>query len=108
MRATTFTFASILLFATPLVASAESLTFTLENKTPNMVVQAFVSPADGGKSIELLHKKGLFGGKSRQLTINDGSDACVYKLRLVFEDDSFEDVRDKVDFCETGTYTIDD
>jgi hypothetical protein len=108
MRATTFTFASFLLLATPLVASAESLTFTLENKTPNMVVQAYVSAVDGGKSSELLHKKGLYGGKSRQLTINDGSDACVYKLRLVFEDDSFEDVRDKVDFCETGTYTIDD
>jgi hypothetical protein len=100
--------AAALLLAAPLAASAETLSFTLENKTPNMVVQVNVSPADGGKSIELLRKKGLYGGKSRQLTIDDGTDACVYKIRIVFEDDSFEDLRDKVDFCETGTYSIED
>ena len=108
MRAKTIILAAALLLAAPLAASAETLSFTLENKTPNMVVQVYVSPADGGKSIELLRKKGLFGGKSRQLTIDDGTDACLYKIRIVFEDDSFYDVRDKVDFCETGTYTIDD
>ncbi len=108
MRAATFALASVLLLTAPLAAAAETLTFTLENQTPNMVVQVYVSPADGGKSIELLRKKGLYGGKSRQLTIDDGTDACVYKIRMVFEDNSFEDVRDKVDFCETGTYTIDD
>jgi hypothetical protein len=100
MRAKTSILASALLLTAPLGASAETLSFTLENQTPNMVVQVHVSPADGGKSIELLRKKGLFGGKSRQLTIDDGTDACVYN--------SFEDIRDKVDFCETGTYTIDD
>jgi hypothetical protein len=108
MRAKTAIFASALLLTAPLGASAETLSFTLENQTPNMVVQVHVSPADGGKSIELLRKKGLFGGKSRQLTIDDGTDACVYKIRFVFESNSFEDIRDKVDFCETGTYTIDD
>lgn len=108
MRVAASVLASALLLSTPLVASAETLSFTLENKTPNMVVQVYVSPADGGKSIELLHKKGLYGGKSRQLTIDDGTDACLYKIRFVFEDDSFEDLRDKVDLCETGTYTIDD
>lgn len=108
MRAATYALASVLLLTAPLAASAETLSFTLENQTPNMVVQVYVSPADGGKSIELLRKKGLYGGKSRQLTIDDGTDACVYKIRMVFEDNSFEDVRDKVDFCETGTYTIDD
>ena len=108
MRAKTIILAAALLLAAPLAASAETLSFTLENETPNMVLQVYVSPADGGKSIELLRKKGLFGGKSRQLTIDDGTDACLYKIRIVFEDDSFYDVRDKVDFCETGTYTIDD
>ncbi len=38
----------------------------------------------------------------------DGTDACVYRIRIVFEDDSFYDLRDKVDFCETGSYTIED
>lgn len=108
MRPFTSLLATALLLSTPLAASAETLSFTLENKTPNMVVQVHVSPADGGKSIELLRKKGLYGGKSRHLTIDDGTDACVYRIRIVFEDDSFYDLRDKVDFCETGSYTIED
>lgn len=108
MRAVTSLLALPMFVAAPFAASAETLSFTLENKTPNMVVQVHVSPADGGKSIELLRKKGLYGGKSRQLTIDDGTDACVYRIRIVFEDDSFYDLRDKVDFCETGSYTIED
>jgi hypothetical protein len=89
-------------------AFAETLSFTLENQTDNMIVQFHVSPADGGKGSELLSKKGLYGGQSRKLTIADGSDACVYKIRAVFEDDSFYDVRDEIDFCENDSYTIAD
>ncbi|KPF41806.1 hypothetical protein [Rhizobium sp. AAP43] len=96
----------IISLLSPLAASAENLNFTLENGTENMIVQFHVSPEGGGKSVELLKKKGLYGGKSRALTISDDSDACVYKIRAVFEDDSYYDVRDKVDFCETGSYTI--
>ncbi len=89
-------------------AYADNLSFTLENQTPNMIVQFYATPADGGTRSELLKKKGLYGGKSRQLTIADGSDACVYKIRAVFESDSFYDVRDEVDFCENDTYTLAD
>lgn len=89
-------------------ALAETLSFTLENKTSNMIVQFYATAADGGTRSELLKKKGLFGGQSRQLTIADGSDACVYKIRAVFEGDSFYDVRDEIDFCESDTYTIQD
>jgi hypothetical protein len=89
-------------------ALAETLSFTLENKTSNMIVQFYATATDGGTRSELLKKKGLFGGQSRQLTIADGSDACVYKIRAVFEDDSFYDVRDEIDFCESDTYTIQD
>ena len=89
-------------------AYADNLSFTLENQTPNMIVQFYATPADGGTRSELLKKKGLYGGKSRQLTITDGSDACVYKIRAVFENDSFYDVRDEVDFCENDTYTLAD
>nr|MDH4441867.1 hypothetical protein [Rhizobium sp.] len=81
MRAFTSILISFLVLSAPLVASAETLSFTLENKTSNMVVRVHVSPADGGKSVELLRKKGVYGGKSRQLTIDDGTDACVYRLR---------------------------
>lgn len=89
-------------------AFAETLSFTLENKTPNMIIQFYATPVDGGTRSELLKKKGLYGGKSRTLTIADGSDACVYKIRAVFEDNSFYDVRDEVDFCETESYTLED
>lgn len=89
-----------------LPASAESLEFTLENGSEGMVVQFFVSPASGGKSVDLLRKKGLYAGKSRALTINDGTDNCVYRIRAVFDTDTYYDIRDKVDFCEVGTYTI--
>lgn len=97
---------SLIVCASP--ALAESLSFTLENKTSNMIVQFYATPADGGTRSELLKKKGLFGGQSRKLTIADGSDACVYKIRAVFENDSFYDVRDEIDFCESDTYTIQD
>ncbi len=89
-------------------ARAENLAFTLQNETPNMIVQFYATPADGGTRSELLKKKGLYGGQSRKLTIADGSDACVYKIRAVFEDDSFYDVRDEIDFCENDTYTLAD
>lgn len=87
---------------------AETLSFTLENETPNMIVQFYATPVDGGTRSELLKKKGLYGGQSRKLTIADGTDACVYKIRAVFENDSFYDVRDQIDFCETDSYTLAD
>ncbi len=89
-------------------ALADNLSFTLDNQTPNMIVQFYATPADGGTRSELLKKKGLYGGQTRKLTIADGSDACVYKIRAVFEDDSFYDVRDEVDFCESDSYTLAD
>lgn len=96
------------LFATAFPASAETLSFTLDNQTSNMIVQFYATPADGGTRSELLKKRGVFGGQSRKLTISDGSDACVYKIRAVFEDDSFYDVRDEIDLCENDSYTIED
>lgn len=89
-------------------ALAENLSFTLANETGNMIVQFYATPADGGTRSELLKKRGLYGGQSRMLTIADGTDACVYKIRAVFEDDSFYDVRDQVDFCEADSYTLAD
>ncbi|WP_454287177.1 hypothetical protein [Rhizobium arsenicireducens] len=93
----------------PVAAYAENLTFKLENKTSYMIVKLYATPVGGnGKRIELLNKKGLWAGKSRSLTIADDGDACVYTTRAVFEDDSFYDVTNKVDFCETDVYTIEE
>lgn len=93
----------------PLTASAESRTFKLENKTSYMIVKFFATPVGGnGKRVELLNKKGLWAGKSRSLTIADDGDACVFTTRAVFEDNSFYDVTNKVDFCESDVYTIEE
>ncbi len=108
MRNTFSLLAASLLGLAASPALADNLSFTLDNQTPNMIVQFYATPADGGTRSELLKKKGLYGGQTRKLTIADGSDACVYKIRAVFEDDSFYDVRDEVDFCESDSYTLAD
>ena len=106
-------FASLALAAAaifaPLAAHADNLAFKLENNTSRMIVKFYATPVDGnGKRVELLNKKGLWAGKSRRLTIADGTDACVYTTRAVFEDDSFYDVTNKVDFCESDVYSIEE
>ena len=106
-------FASFALIAAavfaPVSASAENLRFTLENKTSYMIVKFYATPVGGsGKRIELLNKKGLWAGKSRSLAIADDSDSCVYTTRAVFEDNSFYDVTNKIDFCESDAYTIEE
>lgn len=105
-QVTAFVLTSMFVVA-PVAASAENLTFTLDNRSGAMIVKFFATPADGsGKRIELLNKRGLWAGKSRMLTIADDTDACVYTTRAVFEDNSYEDISDKTDFCEVGNYTI--
>lgn len=106
-------FASLALIAAaifaPSAAYAENLAFKLENNTSRMIVKFYATPVGGnGKRLELLNKKGLWAGKSRSLTIADGTDACVYTTRAVFEDDSFYDVTNKVDFCESDVYSIEE
>ncbi|PPJ46784.1 hypothetical protein C0075_14235 [Rhizobium sp. KAs_5_22] len=106
-------FASFALIAAavlaPVTASAENLTFKLENKTSYMIVKFYATPVGGnGKRVELLNKKGLWAGKSRSFTLADDGDACVFTTRAVFEDDSFYDVTNKVDFCESDVYTIEE
>lgn len=93
----------------PAAAFADNLSFTLENKTSHMIVKFYATPVGGnGKRLELLNKKGLWAGKSRKLTIADGSDACVYTTRAVFEDDSYYDVSNTIDFCESDSYSIEE
>lgn len=106
-------FASLVLIAAaifaPHAAYAENLAFKLENNTSRMIVKFYATPVGGdGKRLELLNKKGLWAGKSRRLTIADGTDACVYTTRAVFEDNSFYDVTNKVDFCESDVYAIEE
>lgn len=91
-------------------AFAGNLSLTLENGSQAMIVKFFASPANGkGQRQELLNKHGLGKGKSRTLTLVGGSDVCEYRVRAVFEDGAeYQDVSDKIDFCEVDTYTIAD
>ncbi|MCJ7996716.1 hypothetical protein J5N58_07085 [Rhizobium cremeum] len=91
-------------------AAAGDLGVTLENDTDGMIVKFFVSPANGkGQRQELLNRHGLGKGKSRKLTLVGGSDVCEYRVRAVFEDSAeYQDVSDRIDFCEVDTYTIED
>ncbi len=100
---------ALALCALPLSARADTKAFTLVNTTSKMIVKLYVRPIEGGgERIELLKKKGLYGGKSRKLTITDNSNACAYWVWTVFEDNSFYDKREAVDFCEYNTYTFSD
>lgn len=89
---------------------AGNLSVTLENETEGMIVKFFATPANGkGQRQELLNKHGLGKGKSRKLTLVGGSDICEYRVRAVFEDSAeYENLSDKIDFCEVDTYTIED
>ncbi|NGO64298.1 hypothetical protein G6N76_11500 [Rhizobium daejeonense] len=91
-------------------ALAGNLSVTLENETEGMIVKFFATPANGkGQRQELLNKHGLGKGKSRKLTLVGGSDICEYRVRAVFEDSAeYENLSDKIDFCEVDTYTIED
>nr|WP_099057641.1 hypothetical protein [Rhizobium sp. ACO-34A] len=93
---------------TPVLAG--NLSVTLENETDGMIVKFFASPVGGkGQRQELLNRHGLGKGKSRVLTLVGGSDVCEYRVRAVFEDSAeYQDVSDKIDFCEVDTYTIED
>ncbi len=91
-------------------ALAGNLSVTLENETEGMIVKFFATPANGkGQRQELLNKHGLGKGKSRKLTLVGGGDICEYRVRAVFEDSAeYENLSDKIDFCEVDTYTIED
>lgn len=83
---------------------------TLENDTEGMIVKFFASPASGkGQRQELLNKHGPGKGRSRTLILVGGSDICEYRARAVFEDSAeYQDVSDKIDFCEVDTYAMED
>ena len=62
MRNTFSLLAATLLGLTASPALADNLSFTLDNQTPNMIVQFYATPADGGTRSELLKKKGVYAG----------------------------------------------
>ncbi|MEQ8432949.1 MAG: hypothetical protein RIA71_01800 [Oceanicaulis sp.] len=87
-------------------AHAEDVVYTLHNKTSYVVTEFYTGPANEDEwGYDLLGTEVLDAGESALVTIADGSDQCVYDLRIVFEDgDVVEDYG--VDICELAEYTL--
>jgi hypothetical protein len=92
--------ASLLL---PVAATAADRRVTVVNATANTMTRLYASPAQGQPVDEdMLGDTVLKPGQSAQLSVGDGSDACVYSFRATFDDDKTR-VR-RVDVCEVRTY----
>ncbi|SIQ77371.1 hypothetical protein SAMN05880590_107112 [Rhizobium sp. RU35A] len=113
MRAAAFLLSTLMgasFLLLPLVAQANE-ELVLENKTDGMIIRFTVRPADGkGQKVELLKKRGLAAGKSRTLVVPTDGKTCLYSIFAEFEapdyQQGYENVSDKLDVCEVGTYTI--
>lgn len=94
----------------PLVAKADE-ELVLENKTEGMIIRFTVRPTEGkGQKVELLKKRGLAAGKSRTLVVPTDGKTCLYTILVEFEapdyQQGYENVSDKLNVCEVGTYTL--
>jgi len=88
--------------------AAEQLTFTLTNASSYNITNFYKSPANVDDWQEdVLGDDVMSAGTSGTVTIADGSGECVYDLKFVFEDES-EFVREDVDLCSLGEYTLSD
>lgn len=89
------------------IASAQSVEFTIINKTKSVVNAFYTSPV-GVKSWEddVFGEQALGPGESITITIDDGRKVCKYDLRFEFQGDELEDLEDTQDICELSEYTI--
>lgn len=100
--------AALTLIALPAAAQAEDLTFTLTNSSSYNIANFYTSPANVDDWQEdVLGEDIMEAGTQASVTIADGSDECVYDMKFVFEDGS-EFVREEIDLCSLGEYTLSD
>ena len=86
-------------------ACAEDLQFQLINNSAYTVVQFFTSPSTMDTWREdVLGAAVVSPGESGTVSVTDGSDQCVYDIRVVLDDQS--EINDTVDMCQMGAYTI--
>jgi len=95
--------ASIALAAAP--ANAQDRHVEIVNETQHGIVHFYASNVDRGSWEEdILGENVLPVGQSVNINIDDGSGACMYDFKAVF-DDGDELVRNGIDVCTIGTYT---
>lgn len=86
-------------------ANAQDRNVQVVNETQHAIVQFFASNVDRGTWEEdILGEAVLPIGESVNINIDDGSGACLYDFKAVF-DDGEELVRNGIDVCTTSTYT---
>ena len=86
-------------------AFAEDLQFDLINNSGYTVVQFYTSPSNMGDWREdVLGAEVVAPGESGTVTVTDGSDQCVYDIRVVLDDGN--ELTDTVNMCDMGSYTI--
>jgi hypothetical protein len=86
-------------------ANAQDRHVEVINETQHAIVQFFASNVDRGTWEEdILGEDVLPVGQSVNINIDDGSGACLYDFKAVFEDGE-ELVRTGIDVCTTTTYT---
>jgi hypothetical protein len=99
----TAVFALMGLAAVP--ANAEDRHVEVINETQHAIVQFYASNVDRGTWEEdILGEDVLPVGQSVNINIDDGSGACLYDFKAVF-DDGEELVRNGINVCTTSTYT---
>jgi len=90
-------------FAAP--ALAQDMMFTLINRTGYTLVEFYAAPPTASDWEEdILGEDVLETGHSTQILIADGRANCEYEFLMVF--DEGDDVEDKVNICELGSYTL--
>ena len=86
-------------------ANAQDRHVEVINETQHAIVQFFASNVDRGTWEEdILGTDVLPVGSSVKINVDDGSGACLYDFKAVFEDGE-ELVRNGIDVCSIGTYT---
>jgi hypothetical protein len=93
--------------AAPAMA-ADELTFTIVNKTSEVITHFYTSPSNVEDWEEDVLGEDVIGpGESMQITIADGRRTCKYDLKFDFEGSTkLETTTDTQDLCEMSTYTL--
>lgn len=103
---------SLLAAALPLCfatgASASDLTFTLVNKTSEVLTHFYTSPVGVDEwEDDVFGADVLAPGDSIEITIADGRRACKYDMKFEFEGSSkLDTTTDTQDLCEMNEYTL--
>lgn len=98
--------AAVVVQATP--AAAEDRRVRIVNDTKHTMVRFYASNASRASwGEDVLGRYVLRSGRSEVVDIDDGSGACLFDFRAIF-DDGEEVVREAIDVCQISEYRFQD